>query len=285
MAVALVQNLGSATGGSLASTLATTLGSGPGAGDTCALCVAWDANPAGGGVGVTISGVSGSLVALGPTFTQGNARMAFYAIRASAPTTVTTTFSGTTFASQEYLEWSGCAKLVLSATSKVGYGASFCTGNLPPTWAPLTGDLPYGFFTIRDAATATPQGSGWAQLDNLNHTAGQFAQLEVQDGPASITTPQSETALVTWANLSGLDANNIAALLIASASTPYVLSSQAGIEVIATDTANVRTSQAGVEIVAFDTANVRVSQAGVEVIYTAGVVPPPRRPLPTSNVM
>ena len=226
--------------------------------------IGWDANPVGGGTGITLVSVSGGYTQLGSTLVIGSLNFALYSILASAPQTVTITFSGATYCSASVLDHSGCGSIAFLAASFGSYGTNGVVGNTPTSWAPLTGDLPYGIFLARDAATPTPQG-GWSELADLNNSAGQFVQMEVQSGPAASTSPQNETAQVTWTTLGGADHTNIAVLLIASSQSPYALVSQNAYEVPGSDTANVRVSQNAFEVPGSDTANARVSQNAFEV--------------------
>jgi len=265
MAVTPVQSATFATGGSLSASKTVTLGVAPTNGNTLLLGVAWDANPVGGGSNVTISSVSGGL-ALQANLMEGNVIIAFYRLTGTIAglQSATVNFSGSTFASAFYVEASGANSVIPTLLGFSTFGTNQVVGNSPTSWAPTTGDLPYGFFAARDAATVAAQG-GWTEVANLNNTGGQYAQLEVQQGPATAATPQNVTAQAAWTG-SPSDTNNLAALVILSSSSPYALISQDVAEIISQDTANAQVSQVAVETVGQDTANAHVSQEAVELV-------------------
>jgi hypothetical protein len=267
MAIARVQSATAATGGTRASTLAPSLAGTPTNTNTLILVVVWDNNPAGGSGGVNLNSVSGSLAQLGSTIAQGSLRMALFRLTGTiaGDKTVTATFSSATYASAWYSEFSGCNSVVFQTAENAAYGSLTIVGNTPITWAPLTGDLAYFFSGIRDAATPT---ATWSEIADLNNSSGQFAQLEVQESPATTSSPQNVTGEVTWANLSGTDASSISWLLVVSQQTPLQLSSQEPMEVVGTDTADGRVSQVPLEVIGTDTAKGHVSQAVLEAIST-----------------
>ena len=135
-------------------------------------------------------------------------------------------------------------------------------GTTPPYWAPQAGDLPYGFFASSTAATPTTQ-SGWTQLANLNSTAGYSSQLQVQQGPATTTTPQSPTAQTTWSGAAGF--TSLGAILTMTAAGPYDMTSQGVLETLGTGTPNDHTSQMALETIGQGVPNEHTSQLNLEI--------------------
>lgn len=266
MAITIAQAIATAaTGGTRAATLTATLVGVPTNGNTLAFGVAWDANPSGGGSGITVSSISGSL-ALQSQVSLGSINLAVYRLTGTinADQSVTVNFSGGTYASCGLIETSTPASVKCTTATFGAFGTNQVIGNLPTTDAPLAGDLPIAFFAARDAATVVAQG-GWTELANLNNTGGQFAQLEIQQGPVTVSSPQNVTGQATWSGTPG-DTNNVALLAIFSSSPPYALDSQAVIETLDQNPLNARLSQEVLESLDQNPLNARVSQEVLETL-------------------
>lgn len=265
MAVAIAQVADAATGGTKASNLTTNFGGTPTSGDDCIAVVVWDLNPdnAGGNdVGITAS----ANMRIQAQVAAGKLGLALFRLVGNATTAqaIEAFFDRPTYASMYSIDASGVGSVIATLLGYTIFGTNSVTGDTPLTWAPQTGDLPYGFFGARDASTVAAQ-AGWTEVDNLNSTTGEFAQLEVQQGPATVSTPQNVTAEATWSGTPS-DTHNIAALVILSGAGPYALSSQEPLEVLGLDTANARVSQEPLEALGIDTSHARVSQDPVEVV-------------------
>jgi hypothetical protein len=252
VAVSIVQSTTAATGATASGTLSVTL-SGVVAGHGC-LAVLVSSQPI-----YVASLTSGTLL-----LSAGGSAPYFYVYRSNSTgglANFNATFGpgGTTAAYYSvYLVETTAASF--TATAATGTTLVSATGATPPSWLPLTGDLPFGFFASDQGTTVTPQ-SGWTQVANLN--SSNPSQLEVQTGPTATSSPQSVTAQATFA----AGHNYAGALVTASASSPYVFVSQEVAETVDTDTANARFSQQAIETVDVGTVdNAHMSQQAVETI-------------------